>query len=136
MRTLTMKLSLRLTATMNGFPCVLSLTANDTAYVLRLRNSESSITPKCKPNTPQVFLRRPKIGEMAWSNQGSPLLIGPAAPESTANVNIPLSDGNLVSLLPQKGIRMSQIPDVDTQTIHQLQILRDNLIKVCSHVQK
>ncbi|XP_030756345.1 borealin-like isoform X1 [Sitophilus oryzae] len=98
--------------------------------------NSGTITPKCKPNTPQVFLRRPKIGEVAWSNQGSPLLIGPVAPESTANVNIPLSNGNLVSLLPQKGIRMSQIPDVDAQTIHELKILRDNLIKVCSHVQK
>ncbi|XP_076264836.1 uncharacterized protein LOC143199009 isoform X1 [Rhynchophorus ferrugineus] len=93
------------------------------------------ITPKCKPNTPQIFMRRPMIGEMAWSNQGSPLLIGTNATEHMANVNIPLDNG-IVSLLPQRGIRVSEIPQVNTETMEELKVLRDNLIKLCSVASK
>ncbi|XP_060520540.1 uncharacterized protein LOC132698479 [Cylas formicarius] len=94
----------------------------------------SSITPKVKHNIPQVILRRPKQGEMALSYQGSPLLTGPVTKEGAANVNIPLPDGNMLSLMPEHGLRTSLIPDVGTDVIQQLQILRDNLIQVCNNL--
>ncbi|XP_060521141.1 borealin-like isoform X1 [Cylas formicarius] len=94
-------------------------------------NCLGTITPKVKQNTPQVILRRPKQGEMALSYQGSPLLTGPVVQENAANVNIPLSDGNMLSLMPQRGLRTSQLPEVDVDVKRQLEILRDNLIKVC-----
>jgi len=97
-----------------------------------LRDDIGAITPKCKPNTPQMLVRRPKLGEMAWSIEGSPLLTTHTiATETVPNINIPLPDGNLMSLLPAQGVRMSQIPDFEPDTRRQLEILRDNLIKVC-----
>ncbi|KAG5897553.1 hypothetical protein JTB14_007269 [Gonioctena quinquepunctata] len=93
-------------------------------------NSYGVVTPKCKPNTPLVFLRRPKVGEVALSMQGSPLLTAPVVTENTANINIPLSDGTLLSLQPQNGLRMSQIPDFDQNTLRELDCLRANLEKV------
>ncbi|CAH0552054.1 unnamed protein product [Brassicogethes aeneus] len=94
-------------------------------------NSYGMVTPKVKPNTPQVLLRRPKQGEMALSLQGSPLFTGSVVSESVANINIPLNDGRMFTLQPERGLRMSQVPDLDPETRRQLQTLRDNLAKVC-----
>lgn len=85
-----------------------------------------------KPNTPQVLLRRPKQGEVAMSMQGSPLFTGSVVADTMANVNIPLIDGRMLSIQPQRGLRMSQIPDLDAETKRQLEALRDNLTKVCA----
>lgn len=85
-----------------------------------------------KPNTPQVLLRRPKQGEVALSLQGSPLLTGSVMTDNVANINIPLDDGRLLSIQPQKGLRISQIPQLDVETKRQLETLRDNLNKVCA----
>ncbi|XP_074032251.1 borealin-related isoform X2 [Leptinotarsa decemlineata] len=93
-------------------------------------NSYGTVTPKCKPNTPLVFLRRPKVGEVALSMQGSPLLTAPVVTEERANINIPLKNGDLMSLLPQSGLRMSQIPEFDQHTLRELDCLRANLDKV------
>lgn len=96
-----------------------------------------SITPKVKPNTPQMILRRPKMGEMAWSNQGSPMLTThTVASETIANVNIPLADGNLMSVLPHQGIRPSQLPSLDQDIRRQLEVLRDNLIQICGEYKR
>lgn len=84
-----------------------------------------------EPNTPQVLLRRPKQGEVALSMQGSPLITGGTMGDGTANINIPLRDGTLLSLQPQRGLRISQIPQLDAETKKQLELLRDNLNKVC-----
>ncbi|XP_015837115.1 uncharacterized protein borr isoform X2 [Tribolium castaneum] len=95
-------------------------------------NSYGTVTPKVKPNTPQVLLRRPKQGEVALSLQGSPLLTGNVVTDNVANINIPLEDGRLFSIQPQRGLRVSQIPELDLETKRQLETLRDNLNKVCS----
>ncbi|GJQ79867.1 putative cell division cycle-associated protein 8 [Trypoxylus dichotomus] len=86
------------------------------------------VTPKVKPNTPQVILRRPKEGEMAISMQGSPLMVNTIVSRE-ANVNIPLEDGRTISIQPQHGLRMSQLPAIDSSIRRQIEVLRDNLIK-------
>ena len=85
-----------------------------------------------KPNTPQVLLRRPKLGEVALSMQGSPLLTGAVMTDNVANINIPLDDGRLLSIQPKRGLRISQIPELDIETKRQLETLRDNLNKMCA----
>lgn len=67
---------------------------------------------------------------MAISMQGSPLLVSSVVTETCANVNIPMSDGRIMSLQPNKGLRMSQFPNLDEETRSQLRMLRDNLNKV------
>ncbi|KAK4879162.1 hypothetical protein RN001_007308 [Aquatica leii] len=93
-------------------------------------NSYGLITPKVKPNTPHVLLRHPQQGEIAVSMQGSPLLINRALSHRKANVNIPLLDGRVISILPEKGLRTSEIPDMDPQLKQQIKTLRDNLNQV------
>ncbi|XP_032683275.1 borealin-like [Odontomachus brunneus] len=88
------------------------------------------VTPKIKPNTPMNVLRRPRQGEMVLSMQGSPLLVSAVIEEKTANVNVPLSDGNMMSLLPQEGLRVSHIPPLDDETMHQLETLKKHIEKV------
>lgn len=90
----------------------------------------SVITPKVKPNTPLNVLRRPRQGEMALSMQGSPLLVSAVIEEKTANINVPLADGKVMSLLPQEGLRMSNIPPLDPETMHQLKTLKNHIEKV------
>lgn len=88
------------------------------------------ITPKVKPNTPHVLLRRPQHGEIAVSMQGSPLMVDHIMPNNRANVNIPLLDGRVISILPEKGLRTSEIPDIDPHLRRQIETLRDNLSQV------
>lgn len=88
------------------------------------------VTPKIKPNTPLNVLRRPRQGEMVLSMQGSPLLVSAVIEEKTANVNVPLSDGNMLSLLPEEGLRVSHIPALDAETMHQLETLKKHIEKV------
>ncbi|KAK1122498.1 hypothetical protein K0M31_009717 [Melipona bicolor] len=93
-------------------------------------NEFSIITPKIKPNTPLNILRRPRQGEMALSMQGSPLMVSGVAQENIANVNVPLSNGNIMSLLPNDGLRMSHIPVLDSETMRQLETLKNHIEKV------
>lgn len=90
------------------------------------------VTPKIKPNTPLNVLRRPRQGEMVLSMQGSPLLVSAVVEEKTANINVPLGNGNVMSLLPQEGLRMSHIPPLDPATMQQLQTLKNHIEKVIS----
>ncbi|XP_017893383.1 borealin-like [Ceratina calcarata] len=92
----------------------------------------SVVTPKIKPNTPLNVLRRPRQGEMVLSMQGSPLLVSAIVEEHTANVNVPLRNGNVISLLPNDGLRMSNIPTLDPETMRQLETLKDHINKVIS----
>lgn len=88
------------------------------------------VTPKIKPNTPLNVLRRPRQGEMVLSMQGSPLLVSAVVEEKIANINVPLANGNVMSLLPQEGLRMSHIPPLDPETMQQLQTLKNHIEKV------
>ncbi|XP_011265755.1 uncharacterized protein LOC105257075 isoform X2 [Camponotus floridanus] len=88
------------------------------------------VTPKIKPNTPLNVLRRPRQGEMVLSMQGSPLLVSAVVDEKIANINVPLANGNVMSLLPQEGLRMSHIPPLDSETMQQLQTLKNHIEKV------
>ncbi|XP_072767390.1 uncharacterized protein Borr [Anoplolepis gracilipes] len=95
-----------------------------------LNNVYDVVTPKIKPNTPLNVLRRPRQGEMVLSMQGSPLLVSAVVEEKTANINVPLGDGNVMSLLPQEGLRMSHIPQLDPETMQQLETLKKHIEKV------
>jgi len=97
-----------------------------------INNVYNVVTPKVKPNTPLNVLRRPRQGEMVLSMQGSPLLVSAVVEEKTANINVPLSNGNVMSLLPQEGLRMSNIPPLDPETMHQLETLKNHIEKVIS----
>ena len=90
------------------------------------------VTPKIKPNTPLNVLRRPRQGEMVLSMQGSPLLVSAIIQEDIANINVPLRDGNVMSLLPNDGLRMSHIPALDSETLKQLETLKSHIEKVIS----
>lgn len=100
------------------------------AMMKPLDNVYNVVTPKVKPNTPLNVLRRPRQGEMVLSMQGSPLLVSAVVEEKTANINVPLANGNVMSLLPQEGLRMSNIPPLDPETMHQLQTLKNHIEKV------
>lgn len=93
-------------------------------------NDFGVVTPKVKPNTPLSVLRRPKRGEMVLSMQGSPLLVSAVIEEHTANVNVPLHNGNVISLLPNDGLRLSQMPPLDAETMKQLETLKNHIEKV------
>lgn len=95
-------------------------------------NEFDLVTPKIKPNTPLNVLRRPRQGEMVLSMQGSPLLVSAVIQEDIANINVPLSNGNVMSLLPNDGLRMSNIPTLDAETMKQLETLKSHIEKVIS----
>ena len=96
------------------------------------RHEYGLVTPKIKPNTPLNVLRRPRQGEMVLSMQGSPLLVSTVIQEDTANINVPLRNGNVISLLPNDGLRMSNIPTLDPETMRQLETLKSHIEKVIS----
>lgn len=93
-------------------------------------NTYGLVTPKITPNTPMNVLRRPRQGEMVLSMQGSPLLVSAVVQENIANINVPLSNGNVISLLPKDGLRMSHIPALDAETMRQLKTLKSHIEKV------
>ncbi|XP_076646453.1 borealin-related [Halictus rubicundus] len=95
-------------------------------------NEYNLVTPKIKPNTPLNVLRRPRQGEMVLSMQGSPLLVSAVIQEEFANLNVPLANGNVISLLPKDGLRMSHIPTLDVETKRQLETLKSHIEKVIS----
>ncbi|XP_011310516.1 uncharacterized protein [Fopius arisanus] len=89
------------------------------------------VTPKVKPNTPMSILRHPRQGEMVLSMQGSPILVSSIVKDQTANINVPLGDGKIISLLPTAGgLRNSLIPALDPETVRQLQTLMGHLERV------
>lgn len=92
-------------------------------------NEFGPVTPKVKPNTPMSILRRPREGEMVLSMQGSPLLVSAVVQERSANVNVPLNNGDVISLLPRDGLRLSNIPSLDAETVRQLQTLKGHIEK-------
>ncbi|CAH2097345.1 unnamed protein product [Euphydryas editha] len=94
------------------------------------------ITPKVTPQTPLTVLRQPRAGEMVVSMTGSPVMVPSCYTmnsEEKANCNILLQDGTMLSLQP-KQLRQSQayIPFslMDSNVLHQLKTLKDNLDKV------
>lgn len=85
------------------------------------------ITPKMQPNTPMTILRRPRDGETALSMQGSPLLISAVVEEKTANLNVPLKNGDIMSMLPKEGFRKSQMPKLEQSVKEQLALIKKNI---------
>ncbi|XP_044006140.1 serine/threonine-protein kinase phg2-like [Aphidius gifuensis] len=90
----------------------------------------NNITPKIKPNTQLNMLRRPKEGEMVVSMQGSPILISGIVKAKTANINVPLGNGEMMSLMPHDGLRLSLVPHLDEETMKQLKTLKRHIESV------
>jgi borealin len=88
------------------------------------------ITPKVRLNSAINVLRKPKDGEMVFSTQGSPLLVSTTVNDRTANINVPLKNGNIVSLLPFNETSLMDNLYLDDETKHQLKILHSHLTKV------
>lgn len=88
------------------------------------------ITPKIRLNSAINILRKPKDGEMVFSTQGSPLLVSTTVNDRTANINVPLKNGNIVSLLPFNETSLTDNLYLDDETKLQLKILHSHLTKV------
>ncbi|XP_058801646.1 uncharacterized protein LOC131670232 [Phymastichus coffea] len=88
------------------------------------------ITPKVKMNSAVNVLRKPKDGEMVFSTEGSPLLVSTTVNDKTANINVPLRNGTIISLLPFNETSLTEDIRLDDETKHQLRILQSHLNKV------
>ncbi|XP_026462021.1 uncharacterized protein LOC113363752 isoform X1 [Ctenocephalides felis] len=97
------------------------------------KSNYGMITPKVAKNQTLMLMRRPVQGEMAMSLAGSPLLVSNVVGEELANVNIPMPDGTHLALFPtQLGkIDPEDLPKFDADTKKQLQMLAENLTKIC-----
>lgn len=93
-------------------------------------NNSFVITPKIKLNSAMNVLRKPKDGEMVFSTQGSPLLVSTTVSNHTANVNVPMKNGHVVSLLPFNESSLTDNIHLDEDTRKQLRILQSHLSKV------
>ncbi|PSN37798.1 hypothetical protein C0J52_13370 [Blattella germanica] len=85
------------------------------------------ITPKVLGNGPICMARYPLDGEMAVSLSGSPLMVTPLIQHYRANTNIMLSDGKVMSILPEHGLRPNDIPILDEETRNELLTLKENI---------
>lgn len=85
------------------------------------------ITPKFKRDTSLTILRRPKDGERVVSMQGSPLLVSAVVEEKSVNVNLPMKNGNMMSMLPMEGFRKSHIPKLDKNVKEQLAMIKKQI---------
>ncbi|XP_046389659.1 uncharacterized protein LOC124158551 [Ischnura elegans] len=95
-----------------------------------------TVTPKFNPYAPMSVVRVPKEGELAMSLTGSPLQVTRVIHDSKANVIVPLENGQILSVLPERGLRMSQIPEMDDEVVGQLQVLNENLNKLLAKTRK
>lgn len=93
-------------------------------------NNDFVITPKIRLNSAMNVLRKPKDGEMVFSTQGSPLMVSTTVSDRTANINVPLRNGHIVSLLPFNETSLTDNLFLDDETKHQLKILQSHLSKV------
>ncbi|KAG5682190.1 hypothetical protein PVAND_011558 [Polypedilum vanderplanki] len=88
-----------------------------------------TIIPKCNPTTPISILRHARVGEVAFSVTGSPI-VPTSVVESTANVNIPVANG-ILSIRPQNldpsTLNTSLLDKFDNGTIDHLRKLKANL---------
>ncbi|XP_069683937.1 borealin-like [Periplaneta americana] len=87
----------------------------------------SLITPKVAPNAPLSILRHPRQGELAVSLSGSPLIVTSMLAEQRANVNVPLPDGRVLSILPEPGLRPYEVPCLDDDTKRELETLQKHI---------
>lgn len=85
------------------------------------------VTPKVDMSKPIAIMRKPFDGEHAISIRGSPLMIDRVLSDKQTNLNIPLSDGRVMSILPVDGLRKSQVPELDNVTKHELYVIRKNI---------
>ncbi|XP_030377623.1 borealin-like [Scaptodrosophila lebanonensis] len=89
------------------------------------------------PSTPPMsFLRWPKPGEVALSKFGSPM-VAQVMPDKIANVNIPIRNG-VLSMRPKKlaEVETDLLESLDTDTLHQIKTLHDNLALIMNTVGK
>ncbi|CRK95872.1 CLUMA_CG009319, isoform A [Clunio marinus] len=87
------------------------------------------ITPRVNPNRPISLLRHARAGEAVFSVTGSPIVPSNIC-ETTANVNIPVSDG-VLSIRPQciesGNLDPALMKKIDQKTLNHLLLLKKNL---------
>ncbi|XP_049947465.1 uncharacterized protein LOC126455741 [Schistocerca serialis cubense] len=94
-----------------------------------------TITPKVGPDSPITILRRPKLGEVVVSMKGSPVMLN-AAREDKPTLNIPMANGTVMSILPQRGLRTAQLPQqMDPETQENLKVIWENLKDLIGHTE-
>jgi hypothetical protein len=91
----------------------------------------SLITPKVQPGVPLSMLRHPRQGELVFSMSGSPLVVTSTVCEERPNLNLRLSDGRVVSVLPESTLWPCDIPQVDEET-RQLLNLQNHVDRLIS----
>ncbi|KAG8239290.1 hypothetical protein J437_LFUL019068 [Ladona fulva] len=96
------------------------------------RPLSTMVTPKFNPQSTMSVLRKPREGEIAMSMSGSPLHVTSVINERKPNAVIPLEDGKILSVLPGRGLRKSEIPVLDTVLKGQLKELYRNLNEILS----
>ncbi|XP_071442990.1 borealin-like isoform X2 [Hetaerina americana] len=90
-------------------------------------NLMNTVTPKFNLNAPMSVVRVPREGEVAMSLTGSPLRVTSVITDSKPNVIVPLDNGRVLSVLPERGLRRSQMPELNDSLLYQLRVLKDNL---------
>ncbi|XP_053669966.1 borealin-like [Anopheles nili] len=90
------------------------------------------ITPKVQPYTAMAMIRHAKLGESVFSVTGSPVVTANML-ESTANVNIPVSNG-MLSIRPteMEVVDESLLRKIDANVLMELKQLQVNLDKIMS----
>lgn len=86
-----------------------------------------AIHPKVHPNTPLAMIRHARLGEAVFSITGSPVITSNML-ESSANVNIPVSNG-MLSVRPNEmdSVDPALIGKIDPHVLAELRQLQENL---------
>ena len=90
-------------------------------------SAPSLINPKVRPYLPLSMLQHSRQRELTFSMSGSPLVVTSTVYERRENVNLRLSDGRVVSILPEPTLWPHDIPQVDEETRQQLLNLRNHM---------
>ncbi|XP_063228045.1 uncharacterized protein LOC134534031 [Bacillus rossius redtenbacheri] len=90
-------------------------------------NSVSVVTPKVKPGTCATVLRVPVQGEKVLSMRGSPILVTTQIGQNVANLNVPLPDGRILSILPEPVLELYEDMEIDAVTRHNLLTLQGHI---------
>lgn len=114
----------------DGFDEVSSTASSDYHGAVIIKQEYSLIRPKFKPNAPMTLLRHPKQGEIVVSMQGSPILVSAIVAEERATINVPLENHTVMSIMPNQGLRLSLLPELDHYTVQQLKTLKGHIDRI------
>jgi len=92
--------------------------------------SIAMVTPGPMVQRPFSIMRKPMQGEVAISLSGSPLMVATDLElNGLPQVNVPLQDGKIISILPRDGFQECDVPSLNENTRRQLSVLRSYIDK-------